>query len=99
MFDADLTETPLDLEDFKRREQWIHGEKPVVHLLGNQVSLPRRVYFDFGANSWISSLQWALTEYPVKFDHAYAFEMSKDLMPRIPGGWRGTPVTVNRFVD
>jgi hypothetical protein len=65
-----------------------------IKLLGDAVSVPpetRRLLFDLGANKWETSLDWLLGQYPVRFDACYAWEMSRQLSPRLPSAraWKG----------
>ena len=69
------------------RFMWV--ESGVYKLLGVEHSAvykqcPKRIYFDLGVNAFQSSIEWAITKYPVLFDEVHGWEMSPRLFPRIP---------------
>ena len=69
------------------RFMWV--ESGVYKLLGVEHSAvykqcPKRIYFDLGVNAFQSSIEWAITKYPVIFDEVHGWEMSQRLFPRIP---------------
>ena len=69
------------------RFMWV--ESGVYKLLGVEHAAvykqcPKRIYFDLGVNAFQSSIEWAITKYPVIFDEVHGWEMSQRLFPRIP---------------
>ena len=75
------------------RTQWTTNG--VYNFVANRTTRCRRhIYFDLGANAWASSLEWAVTKYPIRFDEAHAWEMSRQHFPRIPANQHTVPPLV-----